>query len=352
MAARLKRPSPHRHSAAPLFLGIDGGATRSLGVAVTAEGRVVAAAQAGSLNFLGTDLATARRSLRGLLGSLRTALPPGATFDRAVVGCAALFTDATHAEQKALCGGLLPLATTRVVSDCQTALFGATRGQPGVVIVAGTGSIVLAQAERGTLAQTGGWGHLLGDEGSAWWIARESIRAAIAAHEQRGPNTGLGQLICRFFRTSTLHAVASRVHGALGKDEIAALAAFLAQKTAPSDRVFRAILRRAGEELAAQALAAIRAADLRIRPIPLFLAGSVLTHNRHVRGSLLRALRAQFPLSASSPSLDPVLGAAALCLASAGIPLSPRVITTLRQTHAPFTAPDGFLSHVRQEAVA
>lgn len=339
MAARLQQPPRRRHSAAPLFLGIDGGASRSFGVAVTAEGRVVAAAEAGSLNFLGADLPTARRSLRHLLHTLRSALSPGTTFERAVVGCAALFSDATPAEQKALCGGLLPPATTRVVSDCQTALFGATHGQPGVVVVAGTGSIVLAQGERGAVAQTGGWGNVLGDEGSAWWIARESIRAAIAAQEHRGPHTGLDRLICQFFRTRTLHEVASRVHGALGKDEIAALAAYLARKTPPSDRVFRAILRRAGEELAAQTLAAIRTAGLRARPVPVFLAGSVLTHNRHVRASLLRALRVQFPIRACTPALDPVLGAAALCLAGADIPISPRIVTTLRHTHACLTTP-------------
>src|SRR5207245_1528157 len=91
--------------------------------------------------------------------------------------------EAAKAEKEELCRGILPLDRTRVVSDCRTAGFGATLGRPGVVIIAGTGSIVLAQNEAGKLVRVGGWGHLLGDAGSAYWIARESVKVAIASEE-------------------------------------------------------------------------------------------------------------------------------------------------------------------------
>lgn len=316
----------------PLYLGIDGGATHTLGVVVTPEGRVLAAARAGSLNFLGADLRTARRTLRDLLRALRVQLPPATPWARSVIGCAALFTDATPAEKRALCDGLLPLATTRVVSDCQTAHFGATLGRPGVVVIAGTGSIVLARGETGALAHAGGWGHLLGDEGSAWWIATESLRAAIAAQENRGPPTCLSRLACRFFQCSSLTAVAPLVHDGRSKDKVAALAAFLARHTPPSDRVFRAILHRAGRELAAQACAAARTARLQLRPLPVFLTGSVLQKNRRVRASCLAALRARTTVRLCTPALPPVLGAAALGLTDAGIALTRRVAATLRRS--------------------
>ena len=164
----------------PAFIGLDGGGTHSFAIAVDSAGRKLATAKAGSLNFFGSGLPSARRNLKKLAASLKRQLPPETQIDRIVVGCAALFSDATNAEKEKLCRGILPLERTRVVSDCQTACFGATLGRPGVVIIAGTGSIVVAQNEDGRQKRVGGWGHILGDAGSAYWMAVEAVKAAIA----------------------------------------------------------------------------------------------------------------------------------------------------------------------------
>jgi N-acetylglucosamine kinase-like BadF-type ATPase len=95
--------------AQPVCLGIDGGATHSFGVAVGIDGRALASADAGSLNFFGSGLPEARRSLEQLLKALRQSLPAGTEFANAVVGCAALFSEATPDEKQRLCSGLLPL---------------------------------------------------------------------------------------------------------------------------------------------------------------------------------------------------------------------------------------------------
>lgn len=315
-----------------LHLGIDGGATHSYAVAATPDGEVVATARAGSLNFLGSNLATARRSLAALLTKLRRQLPHGAAFHRPVIGCAAIFTDATPAEKRALCAGLLPLRGTRVVCDAQTAYCGATLGRPGVVIVAGTGSIVLARGEGGRFSQTGGWGHLLGDEGSAWWIARESVRAALAAFEGRGPHTRLEREVCRYFGVRTPYDVVTALHApATTKDRAAALAEFLARRLASRDAVFRDILQRAGRELAAPALAALRIAGVTARPVPVHLVGGVLAGNRPVRRAVLAALRKSCPVRVCTPALAPVLGALVLSLTSDGQPLSRTVLHRLRR---------------------
>src|SRR2546422_86040 len=114
----------------PVFIGIDGGGTHSFAIAVDSIGRMLATAEAGSLNFFGAGLPMARRHLKTLSESLQRQLPPKTQIDRIVVGCAALFSDATKAEKDKLCRGILPLERTRVVSDCQTACFGATLGRP------------------------------------------------------------------------------------------------------------------------------------------------------------------------------------------------------------------------------
>ncbi|HXT40458.1 MAG TPA: BadF/BadG/BcrA/BcrD ATPase family protein [Candidatus Angelobacter sp.] len=315
-------------------LGIDGGGTRSLAVAVDLDGQILATAKAGSLNFFGAGLAEAQQNLKRLISSIDRQLPTKTRVTRVVVGCAALFTDATDAEKRRLCGGIVPESRTRVVSDCQTAWFGATLGRPGVVVVTGTGSIVLTQSRTGELCRIGGWGHILGDEGSAYWIALESVKAAVLATERRGPNTSLARHVCDWFGVNELVELIPIIHqSGFAKEKFAALSGFLADGRARRDLVFRRICRRAGQALAGQTLAAAKVAGLKIKSLPVHLVGSVVERNSLVRKSLIAALEKERSVRVCRPALSPVLGAAALALRDAGIELSPMLTKQLAASY-------------------
>jgi N-acetylglucosamine kinase-like BadF-type ATPase len=319
--------------AVPAFIGIDGGGTHSAGVAVDRQGNVLATARAGSLNFFSSGVPVARKNLKLLIATLRKRSDKRYSIERTTIGCSALFTDATPAEKRLLCQRILPLEQTRVVSDSQTAYFGATLGAPGVLVIAGTGSMVLARNERGSFASVGGWGHLLGDEGSAWWIAVESIKAAIAAEEGRGPKTMLSAVIRRYFRVRRLNDLVPRIYRSdFSKNQLAALAGHLAATSVARDRVFRSVCRRAGRELATQVLAAARNAGLKSQPLPVFLLGSVVTRNSIVRNNLIRHLKGRLKVRIERPQLDAVHGAAAMALSEARTPLAPTVVTKLKRS--------------------
>jgi N-acetylglucosamine kinase-like BadF-type ATPase len=179
---------------------------------------------------------------------------------------------------------------------------------------------------------------MLGDEGSAWWIAREALRAALAAREGRGRQTLLNAAICRSLGVENLDAAVARFHAPGAKDEIAAAASRLPQYLPRADPVFSEILTRAGAERASQALAALRQSGLTARPVPVFLLGGVLAHNRRVRASLIKALQARLPISVKPPCLRPVLGAAALSLSASGISLTSGILRRLRNYREPHTA--------------
>ena len=317
----------------PVLIGIDGGGTHSFAVGVDSTGRLLATAEAGSLNFFGASLPTARRNLKGLSASLEQQLPPKTQIDRIVVGCAALFSDATKAEKEKLCRGILPLEQTRVVSDCQTACFGATLGRPGVVIIAGTGSIVVAQNEGGQQQRVGGWGHILGDEGSAYWMAVEAVKAAIAAEEGLGPNTRLSRFVRQWFKVKKLTEVVPIVHCPdFTKERFAMLASHLARKVGRRDAVFGEICRRGSRALASQAVAAVKLARLKTRPLPVYLVGGVLTNNALVRAGLVTALKHSCAVRIAKPRLSPLLGAAALALGDARVELTANVVANLANT--------------------
>ena len=328
----LHAEDPH---ATPVVIGIDGGATYSYGVAVDFNGQALATAKSGSLNFFGTSLQEARRSLTQLVRTLETSLPLGNRLVHTVIGSAALFSEATSREKEMLCRGIVTLEATRLVSDVMTAYHAAGLGQPGVLIVGGTGSSFLARNERGEFAQVGAWGHLLGDEGSAYWLGRECIRAAIAASEGSGPATCLLDVVLRWFDVKVLNDIVPIIYQPkYSKDRFAALAGYAAQHADPGDTLWMDICQRAGQDLARQALAAIRLVDLRIRPVPVWLNGSVVSKNAVVQESVYRTMRDELPVTFEPMLLAPLLGAAALALESAGIHADRALVDRLAKTYA------------------
>ncbi len=326
----------------PVVIGIDGGATYSFGVAVDFQGRALAAAKSGSLNFFGTSLQEARRSLTEIVRTLETALPIGNRVHNTVIGSAALFSEATPREKELLCRGITRLESTRLVSDVMTAYHAAGLGRPGVLVIGGTGSSFLARNEEGQYAQVGAWGHLLGDEGSAYWIGRECIRAAIAASEGSGPATCLLDVVLAWFDVKNLTDIVPVIYSPkYSKDRFAALAGQAAQRADPGDPLWLDICQRAGAELARQAVAAVRLVDLRLRPVPVWLNGSVVRRNVVARESLFRHIQAEIPAVETPMLLAPLLGAAALALSSAGVELSPELLERLRTTYETVSSPPG-----------
>ena len=316
---------------AGVIVGIDGGATYSFGVAVDQRGNVLATARSGSLNFFGNSLASARAHLLELALSLKKDLPGGTVFNQVCIGCAALLIEATEDEKVLLCRDIFPLDRTRLVSDAVTAYQGACQSQPAVLIISGTGSIVLAKTETGKFLQVGGWGHLLGDAGSGFWIASEAVKAAIAAHDGLGPATSLPEWVGRWFKVEDLTGIIPTVYDAhFTKEKFAGLAKYLAENAA-SDRVLQEIFRRAGHELARLAMVPLK--EMTSNPVPIFLEGSVVTNNRTVHESLVEDLLAVRPVKLEKAQLPPLLGAAGMALLHLGIGMDPFIVSNLRGTY-------------------
>ena len=131
--------------AAGFVIGVDGGGTRSRAVAVSVEGAVLGEVGGGPLNVNTTESGMFAASLGGMLQQLREAHGLDASAaEQTVIGTASLFTSLGHDEAGRLCGGLLPADRLTVVGDVVSALFGATLGAPGLLVVSGTGSIAAA----------------------------------------------------------------------------------------------------------------------------------------------------------------------------------------------------------------
>lgn len=144
-----------------------------------------------------------------------------------------------------------------VVHDSVNALEGATAGQTGLIVIAGTGSVVSrGRNSQGRDLRVGGWGHLFGDEGSAYWIGREAVRALLGAFDQTGEAKQLTPMFFKRLHVSSAYELKDMYYsGCFTRDHLAGLSIWVNEAAEAGDFVVRHILCSAGEELARLALA-------------------------------------------------------------------------------------------------
>ncbi|HXH05596.1 MAG TPA: BadF/BadG/BcrA/BcrD ATPase family protein [Vicinamibacterales bacterium] len=167
-------------------------------------------------------------------------------------------------------------ARVLVVNDALIALQAAVGDAPGVVIVSGTGSIAYGRDRHGRAARAGGWGYILGDEGSGYWIGRSALRAVLREADRRGPATTLTPRLLAHFHVGRPQDLIHEVYyGGLRPTEIAALAAIVQAAAAEGDDVAIGILDSASRELAAAGLSVARRLGLLDEPATFVLAGGI-----------------------------------------------------------------------------
>lgn len=178
-----------------------------------------------------------------------------------------------------------------VTDDTEIAVLGAFDGGPGIVVVAGTGSNAFGRAADGTTARVGGYGFLLGDEGGAYWIANQAIRAALQSRDGTGPKApGLEAAIPDIYGVDLDALLRAVYRDPADRGTLAGGAARLAEV---DDPVMLAILDAAAEALVAMVLAV----QARLGPLPVAVHGGVFC-NGHIRDRFNRAIEVVEPVKA------------------------------------------------------
>jgi N-acetylglucosamine kinase-like BadF-type ATPase len=177
------------------FLGVDGGQSSTTAIIGDESGRVLGIGRGGPCNHVGASEARAK-FVDAINASLRAACSE-ARLDAGTIrfASACLGFSGGPADKQAILGEILASDRMLVTDDAVIALSGALAGQPGIVIVAGTGSIAFGRNAQGRSARAGGWGYLFGDEGGGFWIVREALRAALRWEEGWGSPTALRAML-------------------------------------------------------------------------------------------------------------------------------------------------------------
>jgi N-acetylglucosamine kinase-like BadF-type ATPase len=173
------------------FLGVDGGQSGTTAVIGDETGQVLGVGEAGPCNHAGAAEGRAKLE-RAVTASLATACADAKLDSGSIRFAAACFGMSGGPDDKReILGGILRAERLIVTTDAEIALAGATESGQGIIVIAGTGSIAYGRNDQGRPARAGGWGYVFGDEGGAFDIVRQAIRASLRMEEGWGPATSL-----------------------------------------------------------------------------------------------------------------------------------------------------------------
>lgn len=300
-----------------LVFGADGGGTKTLGLIADGNGTICAQKSVGgtNVNVVGFDVAATR--LNRLI--VDCCVEAGCTvtdLNAIVLGLAGAGREENRQRLRQeivkLAGRELPLV---VETDARVGLEGAFNGESGILVIAGTGSVVIGKNSTGKIVTAGGWGRMLGDEGSGFWLGSEALKSVARWYDGRGGSHLLARLIrqeCGFDSRDRL--IAAVYHEEF---ELSQLAPLVLNAAAEGDDVAREILTRGATELALQAQAVAAQLDIAGK-VGVVFSGGLLERESDYTNILRSIIVSRIPnVNIQTALHPPAFGAVLLAIESA-----------------------------------
>ncbi|WP_134685593.1 N-acetylglucosamine kinase [Brevibacillus migulae] len=274
------------------IIGVDGGGTKTEAIAYSMRGEEVSRAASGFANVL----VDAPKAIGHILEAVRAciaAAPSEGTCRFLGLGLAGIDSGKhrDRLEQALQESFSFPY---QIVNDARLAHAAALQGKDGILTIAGTGSVAFG-LKAGDSQMTGAWGHLLGDEGSGYWIVMEAFRQMIREEECDLSLGSLSRVLMERLAIKAVPEIKRFVYGA-AKGEIAALVPAVVETAGQGDAFASSLLRSAGKELAEMTLRLYRKQGFAEKEyVPIALKGSILTKIPLVQEAFLQTMRTAIP---------------------------------------------------------
>jgi len=295
-----------------MVAGVDGGGTKTHAVVLNHDDQVIGEGYAGPSNPLRVGItisaATIREALDRACAQARVRRSEILALEIGLAG--ARRKELSDRMEETLQS--LGIRELEVVGDAEIALYGATGGEPGVVIIAGTGSVSCGVNSRGRRLRAGGWGPTIGDEGGGSWIARRALTAVAHAADGRGPETSLTSAACSYFHVSSADDLATAIYApTITNERIAGFTKPVIESAKSGDEVALEIIKQAGTQLGIAAGAVIKGLKMDLERFQVAYVGGVFAAGE----LLLESLRSEMQRAApkaflAPPRFPPALAAA------------------------------------------
>ena len=306
------------------WLGVDGGGTNCRAAIINGDRGAPVANGFGS-KVLGEGHAEAANHIRvGIEAAITHVVeavtqacqqagigPPQIT--AACVGLAGVSHPDHHRQMLSALKKALPISDMTLETDARVALAGATGNKPGVVIIAGTGSIACGVNSRGRFARAGGWGPVMGDEGSGSYIGRRALESVMMSYDYRGEPTSMMEPILRHFGVPSPPELPPVIYDDPDRAarEITQLSKIAVEAAREGDKVALEILKDAAKELAVATIAVIEQLRMEHDEFQVAYVGGVFEAGELILDQFSEEIKAFAPHAKIAPPIDPpVIGAA------------------------------------------
>jgi N-acetylglucosamine kinase-like BadF-type ATPase len=309
----LKRPSKRFRDSHNLYLGVDGGGTKTQVVLINNEKEIIAEAFAGASNPLRVGI---EKAVANIFAAVDKACDVSGKSRGDIVAIECGLAGVRRADLRQVIRNLViqrfRIKKVEIVTDAEIALYGTTLGKEGLVVIAGTGSVCIGQNAKGRKASAGGWGPLAGDEGGGAGIARRALQAIARGSDGRGRPTKLSDVAVEYFRAGRLEDLSVAIYAPqIDNARIAGFARCVIETAAAGDEVAKAVLEEAGRELGIAARAVIKELKLERRAFPIGTVGGIFNAGELITKPLLETVHTIAPKAyVTKPQFAPAAAAA------------------------------------------
>jgi N-acetylglucosamine kinase-like BadF-type ATPase len=291
------------------YLGIDGGQSGTKGLLSDENGRVLGAGLGGPCNHVAAH--EGRAKFFAAVGSVLDQACQAAGLDAASLEFASVclgFSGGAE-DKEAYSRELIRSHKYKITHDADIALSGATEGQPGIVVIAGTGSIAFGRNAAGRTARAGGWGYIFGDEGGGFDLTRQALRSALRHEEGWGPPSTLRDRLLAATGASKINELMHRFYTPeFPRPAVAALSSLVSDAAEESDEEAQRILFDAASQLVSYVEGVHRVIFQSMQPVPIAYIGGVFK-SRLLLEEFVKTIRYRLACPALPPKMDPAAGA-------------------------------------------
>jgi len=276
-----------------LYLGVDGGGTKTHAVLIDEDKIILGEGVTGAGNPLRVGVENA---IKNIFASIEKACDSADRSKGDIVSAQIGLAGVRREDLRYLIRNrfreILRIRKVEVTTDAEIALYAATEGKEGLVIIAGTGSVCMGRNAKGEMASAGGWGPLAGDEGGGAGIARRALQAIAKSSDGRGKYTKLSDYAVDYFRAGRLEDLSVAIYAPqVDNARIAGFAQYVSQAANEGDEVSLELLTEAGQELGLAATAVIQKLKLQKRKFPIGKVGSVFKSEELITKPLMEKVQ-------------------------------------------------------------
>lgn len=300
------------------IIGIDGGATKTTAILSDSMGNILAEKSAGPSNFLIIGVDNVARTISHLILDLCNEAEVNT--QNIEIICIGLTGAGRESDAEKVKNAIIDYWKTLystelkkliVTSDARIALEGAFSGRPGIILIAGTGSIMFGKDRNGNLYRVGGFGRYIGDEGGGYSIGRQGLQAIAKYFDGRAPETKLFRLVQENFSINTPEDLIRKVYQE--NLDFANVAPFVIQAAEEGDEICREILRKEAEELVLH-IKAIKD-KIRVRTVYIAFIGGLLSTDNYYSKLLRKVILQKIEgVNVILPEHSPAYGAVLLAM--------------------------------------